>query len=104
MTERAKDERMDKTRLTQAQRALIMFIEVTLTVPEAELKQLILEQLQDHQAYSVQDVIDHALELNANLYESDVKSVLLGLVRRNQLDFTDDFKVQLRQDEPALAG
>lgn len=73
-------------------------------MPEAELKRLILKQLQDHRAYSVQDVVDQALGLNHALYESDVKSLLLGLVRRNQLDLTDDFKVRLRQDVPVLVG
>jgi hypothetical protein len=73
-------------------------------VPQTELKDLILKQLQDRQAHSVQEVVEQALELNHGLFESDVKSALLGLVRRNRLDFTDDFKVQLPDRELALVG
>jgi hypothetical protein len=73
-------------------------------MPEAELKCLILRQLQDQKAHPVHEVVEQTIESDRSLYESEVKSTLLGLVRRNQLDLTEDFKVQLPQHELTLVG
>jgi hypothetical protein len=66
-------------------------------VSKQELKQLqtlIRKELQDNQSYSLQDLLDVTLAKDSSLYESQVKSALLGLVRRNEIDLTDD-RVQL---------
>jgi hypothetical protein len=73
---------------------------------KGELKLLIVGRLQDHQPHSVNEVVA-ALTADPSIYESDVRSTLLGLIRRNELDLTDDFRVKLPQGEAAamaLAG
>jgi hypothetical protein len=69
---------------------------------KAELNALIMRQLQDHQSHTVNELVT-TLTTDPKLYESDVRSALLGLIRRNQLDLTDDFKVRLPQNELAVA-
>ncbi len=59
-----------------------------------QLQTLIRKELQDNQSYSLQDLLDVTLAKDSSLYESQVKSALLGLVRRNEIDLTDD-RVQL---------
>lgn len=61
------------------------------------LQSLIRGQVKENHSYSVQEVLNRTLAQDSNLYESDVKSALLSLVRQNELDLTDDFKVQLPQ-------
>jgi hypothetical protein len=73
-------------------------------MPQAELNALILGQLQDGHAHSVPQLVESTLSANHSLYESDVKSAVLGLVRRNQIELTDDFKVQRQQDDLVLVA
>jgi hypothetical protein len=67
-----------------------------------DLKPLILRRLQDYQSHTVTELVT-ALTADPTIYESDVRSALLGLIRRNELDLTDDFKVKLPENELAVA-
>lgn len=53
------------------------------------LKRLILDQIKEHESYSVQNFLDQTLNQNPDIYESDVKRALLILVRQNKLDLTN---------------
>jgi hypothetical protein len=73
-------------------------------MPRAEISTLILKQLQDHKAHSINEVVERTMSSATGIYESDVKSTVLGLVRRNRLQVTDDSKVLLPEEELALVG
>ena len=73
-------------------------------MPRDQIIEIVLRELADHRAHDIQDVVHSALQnsqgSHESLYESDVKSAVLGLVRRNQIELTDDFKVQLPMETP----
>jgi hypothetical protein len=86
-------------RLTEGQRALILQLyRGEGVMPPAELKSLIVTKLQDAQPHSVPELV-RELTSDPNIYESDVRSALLGLVRRNEIDLTDDFRIRLPHSE-----
>ena len=68
-------------------------------MPRDKIIAMVLESLGDHRAHDIQEVVDSAIRKSETvpqrLYVSDVRSAVLGLVRRNQVELTDDFKVKL---------
>jgi len=63
-------------------------------MPIEQIADAVLKKLRDHQAHSVDDIVrDTAKETLS--YRSDVKSAVLGLLRRDKLELTKDFKVKL---------
>jgi hypothetical protein len=69
-------------------------------MPPKEIAAIVIQQLADHQAHNIEDVVKRTqAAAPADLYTSDIKSAVLGLVRRNELSLTDDFKVQLPDEQ-----
>jgi hypothetical protein len=68
-----------------------------------KLAQIVLQQMEDHGSLAIKELVQGALEQcslksslpGSSVDASDVKSVVLGLVRRHKLELTDDFKVRL---------
>jgi len=61
-----------------------------------DIRTAILVKLQDDKTHSISDL---AREMSSGrIYESDVRSAVLGLVRRNQVELTDDFKIRRATD------
>jgi hypothetical protein len=63
-------------------------------MPIDDLADIVLKALRDHQAHNIDDVVRKAAQ-EASSYPADVRSVVLGLLRRDKLKLTDDFKVKL---------
>ena len=63
-------------------------------MPIDDLADIVLKTLRDHEAHNIDDVVQKAAQ-EASSYPSDVRSVVLGLLRRDKLELTDDFKVKL---------
>jgi hypothetical protein len=71
-------------------------------MPRTQLSSLILNMLENGQALSVDDIVCKIQALNPDVYESDVKSVLLALVRLNKLNRASKSEIQLADRENAL--
>ena len=62
----------------------------------------VLAQLRDHRYHDAKEVVDNTIFTlqrttgDPVVDASEVKSALLGLVRRQELNLTDDFKVRLK--------
>jgi hypothetical protein len=61
----------------------------------SQIMELLLLELSDGEAHSVEPVINSVLENNGYLFESQVRSALLGLCRMNKVELTDEFKVRI---------
>lgn len=59
-----------------------------------DLKPLILNELRDHQPHRIGDLVKEVAQ-RSGAYESDIRFTLLNLVRRNELIYRDDFRIQL---------
>lgn len=71
-------------------------------MPRTAISELIMQQLQDHEAHSIEEVVDATIRSSSDVYESEIKSTVLGLVRRNRLELSDDFKLSLPSQELEL--
>lgn len=71
-------------------------------MPTMELNELILQVLEDHRQRSIPEVV-HEVLLQQPLYESEIKAALLGLIRRNRLELTENFDLRLPENELAAA-
>lgn len=75
-------------------------------MPRRQIMEMVLKQLDDHRAHNLRDLVDATMaesrRANQPVYQSDIRSAVLGLVRQNEVKLTDDFRVQLANS--ALAG
>jgi hypothetical protein len=66
-------------------------------MPRQDLMHLVMNQFdQQYGILSLHEVVQGVLKGHDSLTESDVKSAVLSLLRRNELVLTDDFKLELR--------
>jgi hypothetical protein len=75
-------------------------------MPRAQISEIVLQTLDDHHAHDIQEIVETiqgSAPANEPLYASDVKSAVLGMVRRNEIELTDDFKVKLPVDKLVTA-
>lgn len=68
-------------------------------MPRRQIMAMVLKQLEDHRAHNLSDVVvatvEESRKANQPVYQSDVRSAVLGLVRQNELELTDNFQVQI---------
>lgn len=68
-------------------------------MPRRQIMAMILKQLEDRRAHNLSDVVvatvEESRKTNQPVYQSDVRSAVLGLVRQNELELTDNFQIQL---------
>jgi hypothetical protein len=63
-------------------------------MPIERIAEVVLETLNDHKPHDVGEVVRDTAKQTSS-YPADVKSAVLGLLRRQKVQMTDDFKVKL---------
>ena len=68
-----------------------------------QLMKLVLEEFRDQSRHELEDVIRKVRASSHDVHGSDVKSAVLGLLRRHQLELTDDFALQRPKEKQTVA-
>jgi hypothetical protein len=63
-------------------------------MPIQQIAKKVLENLHDQKPHEFNEVIRKTAK-QTSAYSADVKSAVLGLLRRQRVELTDDFKVKL---------
>jgi hypothetical protein len=63
-------------------------------MPIEQIAEKVLEDLHDQKPHEFSEVIQKIAK-ETSAYPADVKSAVLGLLRRQKVEMTDDFKVKL---------
>jgi hypothetical protein len=63
-------------------------------MPIQQIAKKVLENLHDQKPHEFNEVIRKTAK-QTSAYPADVKSAVLGLLRRQRVELTDDFKVKL---------
>jgi hypothetical protein len=67
-------------------------------MPRQDLMELVLQQFAAGQERTLEDVVVGVSKTSPVVSESDVRSAVLGLLRRNELQLTDQFNLQQAGD------
>jgi hypothetical protein len=64
-------------------------------MPIEEIAKIVRDQLDDRKTYTLPDLVEKTLKsVPENVYPSDVKSVVFGLIQNKEVVMTNDFKIK----------
>ena len=64
-------------------------------MPIEEIAEIVRSQLDDQKAHTIPDLVEKTLKsVPENVYSSDVKSVVFGMVQNKEVVLTNDFKIK----------
>ena len=80
----------------------ILFFEREWFMARHEIMHLILNEFNGNDTKSIEDLVETIANAHTDIYPSQIRSALLGLLRRNDLELTDEFQLR-RADHPVAA-
>lgn len=59
---------------------------------------VVMNKMADEKEHSIDEIVDKTLLAMTECHRSEVKSAILGLIRRDRLQLTDSFKIVLTKN------